>query len=99
MFGRQSLRRLHHVAFNPAVIQQRHAARRPQPPMRPLSEATRPPSALSDFNELRERALLRHVISTSTEGDPESVLNAMDVFWHTYFHGALHAARRGCPCA
>lgn len=55
--------------------------------MRPLSEATRPPSALSDFNELRERALLRHVISTSTEGDPESVLNAMDVFWHTYFHG------------
>jgi len=39
------------------------------------------------FSEMRERALLRHVISTATEGDPVSVMSAMDVFWDTYFNG------------
>ena len=39
-----------------------------------------------DFNELRERSLLRHVISSSTEGDPASVTAAMDTFWDTYFN-------------
>ena len=43
--------------------------------------------SVSDFDELRERALLRHVISSSTEGDPESVTAAMDTFWDTFFHG------------
>jgi len=41
----------------------------------------------TDFNELRERSLLRHVINTSTEGDPESVMSAMDTFWDTFFNG------------
>lgn len=40
-----------------------------------------------EFNELRERALLRHVIATATEGNPESVFEAMDTFWGTYFNG------------
>ena len=40
-----------------------------------------------DFDELRERSLLRHVIASSTEGDAESVLSAMDTFWDTYFNG------------
>jgi len=48
----------------------------------------RPPSASTDFNELRERSLLRHVIASSIENDPESVMGAMDVFWDTYFNGA-----------
>ena len=48
----------------------------------------RPPSATSDFHELRERSLLRHVISSATEGDAESVLNAMDQFWDTYYDGS-----------
>lgn len=48
----------------------------------------RPPSASTDFNELRERSLLRHVIASSIESDPESVMGAMDVFWDTYFNGA-----------
>jgi len=30
---------------------------------------------------------LRHVISSSTEGDPNSVTAAMDTFWDTYFNG------------
>jgi len=47
-----------------------------------------PPSADRDtFSELRERSLLRHVIATSTEGDPDSVMKAMDEFWDTYFIG------------
>jgi catechol O-methyltransferase len=41
----------------------------------------------SDFNELRERSLLRHVINTSVEGDAESVMTAMDTFWDTFFNG------------
>jgi len=41
----------------------------------------------SEFNELRERSLLRYVIAESTEGDPESVTAAMDTFWDTYFNG------------
>uniref|UniRef100_A0A7S0L0X7 catechol O-methyltransferase n=1 Tax=Coccolithus braarudii TaxID=221442 RepID=A0A7S0L0X7_9EUKA len=45
------------------------------------------PSASSSFHELRERALLRHVIANSTEGDPDSVIAAMDEFWNTYFNG------------
>jgi len=52
------------------------------------SSVSRPPSSSTDFNELRERSLLRHVIASSTEGDPESVMGAMDVFWDTYFNGA-----------
>jgi len=60
-----------------------------------LAAAPRPLSTLTktsiqqgdDFNELRERSLLRHVINTSTEGDAESVIAAMDTFWHTYFNG------------
>lgn len=40
-----------------------------------------------DFDELRERSLLRHVIAKSTEGDAASVLSAMDTFWDTYFNG------------
>jgi len=44
-------------------------------------------AAGADFDELRERALLRHVITTSTEGDPDSVTAAMDTFWDTFFHG------------
>jgi hypothetical protein len=52
------------------------------------SSVTTPPSAdRENFNELRERSLLRHVISSSTEGDPCSVMNAMDEFWSTYFNG------------
>jgi len=35
--------------------------------------------------ELRESALLRHVIGTAKEGDPESVTAAMDSFWDGYF--------------
>jgi catechol O-methyltransferase len=30
---------------------------------------------------------LRHVISSSTEGDPDSVTAAMDTYWDTYFNG------------
>ena len=43
--------------------------------------------ASQEFNESRERSLLRHVISSSTEGDPNSVTAAMDTFWDTYFNG------------
>jgi catechol O-methyltransferase len=50
------------------------------------SSYTRPPSSNADFNEMRERSLLRHVIAKSTEGDPDSVLEQMDVFWDTYFN-------------
>jgi catechol O-methyltransferase len=45
------------------------------------------PAQGSDFNELRERALLNHVINTSTEGDADSVIAAMDTFWDTFFNG------------
>jgi catechol O-methyltransferase len=45
------------------------------------------PPQVGEFNEMRERSLLRHVISTSTEGDPDSVTAAMDSFWDTYFNG------------
>ena len=41
----------------------------------------------SGFNELRERSLLRHVITTAEEGDAEAVTAAMDAFWDTYFNG------------
>jgi len=60
------------------------------PPPRALSrlQSTHtPPQSGGEFNEMRERSLLRHVISTSTEGDPDSVTAAMDTFWHTYFNG------------
>ena len=40
-------------------------------------------NTFNDFNELRERSLLRHVIATSKEGDPDSVTAAMDQFWNT----------------
>jgi len=51
-------------------------------------EMASPPSADRDqFSELRERSLLRHIISSSTEGDPDSVMHAMDEFWDTYFNG------------
>ena len=86
----KSLRHVHRqaAAFNsrsarPALS----AGRSLQSHVRHETTKTRPPSAGSDFNELRERSLLRHVISTSTEGDPDSVLSAMDVFWDTYFNG------------
>lgn len=42
-------------------------------------------SATVDFHELRERSLLQHTISASSEGDAASVLNAMDEFWDTYY--------------
>lgn len=44
------------------------------------------PAQGSDFNELRERSLLRHVINNSKEGDPDSVMAAMDTFWDTFFN-------------
>ena len=34
-----------------------------------------------------ERSLLRHVIASAEEGNPDSVMEAMDVFWDTYFNG------------
>lgn len=40
-----------------------------------------------EFNEFRERALLRHVIATATPDSPTSVVAAMDTFWDTYFNG------------
>lgn len=52
-----------------------------------LSTMTKATIQGSDFNELRERSLLRHVINTATEGDPVSVMTAMDTFWDTYFNG------------
>lgn len=52
-----------------------------------LSTKTKTTIQGGDFNELRERALLRHVINTATEGDPDSVMGAMDTFWDTYFNG------------
>jgi hypothetical protein len=39
------------------------------------------------FNELRERSMLRYVISESTEGSPETITAAMDTFWDTHFNG------------
>ena len=42
----------------------------------------------SHFHELRERSLLRHVVTNATENQPESVLQAMDDYWDTYFNGA-----------
>ena len=52
-----------------------------------LSTMTKKTVQQSEFDELRERSLLRHVINTSTEGDADSVMNAMDTFWDTYFNG------------
>ena len=52
------------------------------------SDVMRPPAASASFNELRERSLLRYVIANSTEGSPESVIEAMDTFWDTYFNGS-----------
>ena len=58
--------------------------------------AARPAAAFStqtkktiqtDFSELRERSLLRHVVNTATEGDADSVMKAMDTFWDTFFNG------------
>ena len=49
--------------------------------------SSRRPLPQSDFHELRERSLLQYVIAKSTEGEPESVTEAMDVFWDTYFNG------------
>jgi len=55
---------------------------------RPLSSLTKKSIQQGDeFNELRERSLLRHVISTAEEGNADSVMTAMDTFWHTYFNG------------
>jgi len=51
------------------------------------ASVTTPPAAIANFHELRERSLLRHVIANSEEGNPESVLHAMDEFWGTYFNG------------
>jgi catechol O-methyltransferase len=55
---------------------------------RSLSDVTRPPAASADFNELRERSLLRYIITNSTEGRPDSVIEAMDTFWNTFFNGS-----------
>ena len=52
-----------------------------------LSTKTKTTIQGGDFNELRERSLLRHVINTATEGDAASVMSAMDTFWDTYFNG------------
>ena len=54
---------------------------------RALSTQTKKTIQGDDFNELRERSLLRHVINASTEGDPDSVMQAMDQFWNTFFNG------------
>ena len=35
---------------------------------------------------MRERSLLAHVLAASNEGNPDSVLSAMDEFWDTYFN-------------
>lgn len=67
-------------------------ARALRPGLAAARQLSMPPAAVGrdaaqfDFNELRERSLLRHVISTSTEGDPDSVTAAMDEFWDTYFN-------------
>ena len=53
----------------------------------PMSTETKKTIQGDDFNEMRERALLRHVINNSTEGDADSVMAAMDSFWHTFFNG------------
>jgi len=45
-------------------------------------------AGLGDFNELRERSLLAHVIKTAPEGNAEAVMQAMDDFWDTSFGGA-----------
>lgn len=60
-------------------------ARRSALPRAMASSPSQPQTG--DFDELRERSLLRHVIGSSTEGDPESVLASMDTFWDTYFNG------------
>jgi len=66
----------------------RAALSRPAAASRCFSDVTRPPTAdRGDFSELRERSLLRHVVVSAEEGNPESVMDAMDVYWHTYFNG------------
>jgi catechol O-methyltransferase len=65
----------------------RRVAARCSTSLRPLSTLTKTSIQNDDFNELRERSLLRHVINSSTEGDADSVMAAMDTFWHTYFNG------------
>ncbi|KAL1526844.1 hypothetical protein AB1Y20_015536 [Prymnesium parvum] len=63
------------------------------PSARRLASSKRPSNFdRADFSELRERSLLRHVVSSAQEGDPESVMQAMDVFWDTYFNGEGSAA-------
>ena len=48
--------------------------------------ASKTVGASSEFYEMRERSLLAHVLAASNEGDPDSVLAAMDEFWDTYFN-------------
>jgi len=52
-----------------------------------VADTRSPASNVVDFHEMRERQLLQHVISRSTEGDAESVMSAMDSFWDNFFHG------------
>jgi len=78
---RTTLAPLRRVALRPVVACARRCV------------STRPPTFdRADFSELRERSLLRHVISSAEEGNPASVLEAMDVFWDTYFNGEGTAA-------
>ena len=48
--------------------------------------ASKTVGASSEFYEMRERSLLAHVLAASNEGNPDSVLSAMDEFWDTYFN-------------
>ena len=75
--------------FGRAVFGSAMVARAVRTPIvaRTFSSKTKSTIQGDDFNELRERSLLRHVINTATEGDPNSVMNAMDTFWDTYFNG------------
>mmetsp|Transcript_22646 Transcript_22646/g.37417 ORF Transcript_22646/g.37417 Transcript_22646/m.37417 type:complete len:280 (-) Transcript_22646:501-1340(-) len=84
---RHAARRVAIHAHTPACAAARHAIFRPTTRCRSNLAAESSPNIGSDFNELRERSLLGHVIRSSTEGDPDSVLDAMDEFWDTYFNG------------
>ncbi len=71
---------LQHHRATPTANRRRHKSAR--------ADNTVGPIAASDFHELRERALLRHVVTHSDEGEPESVLAAMDDFWDHYYESA-----------
>ena len=88
-FARRSAALLRPVARSVPALAKRSAV--PLLHRRSLSSQLKQSIQGDDFNEMRERALLRHVISTSTEGDPDSVTAAMDAFWHTYFNGEATA--------